>query len=204
MPTLESNFKQEFVEMMRGRYNLALKNGTSAFSLEKFPVLSQPILPKGRVCLVRCIKEKFFERLNNTEVQLLLGKTVLPKRQVKSDGQFRKDAQGKYVTEQVLVPSGSVPVVSGLSIGLKRFVVTDGVKREWKVPKGFKYVDYFEQNGKRWYIYILPKGYVYRVNMNALIVSYNKLRTYYHGARLAMQNGTYLYLFVAPYSYSPL
>lgn len=197
--SIESNFKREFNQMMKQRHALTLRYNTPPFSLHSLPA-PKVSLPKSTVCLIKGIKERFFERLNNTEVQLI-AKTVLPKRQVLSDGTFRRDAQGKYVTESVRVPSGGVAVLSGVSIGLRRFVEQNGVRQEWKPCKGFRYVDYIEQGGRRGYVYVLPKQYVYRLNLTALVISCNKQRTYYHGARLALQNGTHLYMFVVPYTY---
>lgn len=199
MKTNDEIFYKEFRDMMNSR-----KASGRSFNLVDVPLLEFKGMttgtPKRHFALVRSIKEKFFERLNTTEVQLV-GRTTLRKRQVMSNGEFRKDAEGRYEYVQITVPNTSVAILSRLSIGLKRFYEEDGRKIEHKVSKGFRYVDYTTIGGERHYIYIVPKEYVYRLNMCALVLTPNKRRTYYQGCKLALQDGTYLYLYVVPHKY---
>lgn len=199
MQTNDALFYKEFKEMMAGRRAIS-----GVFNIRSLPLPpSQQLVlsrPKKQVALIRGIKEPFFERLNKEEVQLL-GRVSLKKRQVMSDGNFRKDSEGNYVYTQIAVPRDSVAIISAKSIGLRRFIEVEGVKREHKVSDGYKYVDYIDTKAGRRYIYIVPRQFVYRLNMYALIITPNKHRIYFKGSKLALQNGHYVYMYVIPYSY---
>lgn len=197
--TNDSLFYKEFRDMMNGRRSLS-----QGFKLVDLPLPELDTMingvPKGQMALIRGIKEPFFERLNGEEVQLV-GRTQLKKRQVLSDGTFRRDANGNYVCTHITVPHECVAILSKRSIGLKRYVEVNGIKREHKVSEGFRYVDYVGTREGRKYIYIVPKMYVYRLNMCALVLTPNKRRVYFQGCKLALQNGNYVYLYVVPYKY---
>lgn len=156
--------------------------------------------PKGYMATVKGIKEPFFERLNGEEVQLV-GRTTLKKRQVLSDGSFRKDSKENFVYTQIPVKHDCVAILSRRSVGLKRFVEVNGMKKEHKVSEGFRYVDYIETENGRKYIYIVPKTFVYRLSLCALVLTPNKHRVYYKGCKLALQNGNYIYLHVIPFKF---
>lgn len=193
--TNDSLFHKEFRDMMNGRRSLAVN-----FDIRKLPLPELNTIgkgaPKRKMALVRGVKEQFFERLNKSEVQLV-GRTTLRKRQVLPDGTFRKDKEGNYEFKDVPVSHGCVAVLSSISIGLKRTV--DG--KVHTVSEGYRYVDYVETKQGRKYIYILPKEFVYRLNMCALVLTPNKRRSYFHGFKLALQSGTYVYLYAIPYTY---
>lgn len=197
MKTMDQVFAKEFKNMMDERRSM-----TGYFNLADIPVPPLPSLltnlGKGDVCLVKGIQEPFFEKLNNTEVQLVTI-PVLMKRQVLSDGSFRVDKDGNYVLIPVQVKQGFVAVYSNNSIGLRNKVVVNGVERLHTATDGFKYVDFFELNGQRRYIYIIPENNVYPMNLCALVITPNKHKNYYKGCRLVLQNGHYLYLYVIPF-----
>lgn len=197
--THDSNFFQEFKHMMNGRRSLSQNFNLVDLPLPQLDTMINGI-PKGHMALIRNIKEPFFERINNEEVQLV-GRTTLQKRQVLSNGTFRMNKDGKYEYTQIPVPHTHVAILSKTSIGLKRFVEKDGRQVEHKVSEGFRYVDYVETNNGRRYIYIIPKEYVFRLDMCALIITPNKRRVFFQGCKLALQNGTYVYLYVVPYKY---
>ena len=181
---MDYNFYNEFRDMMNGRRGF---NVTKGYRLMDLPLPSLNSFfkgtPKNKLALVRGIREEFFELLNNEEVQLL-GKTELKKRQVLSDGSFWLDDNGKYMYNVVHVKRDSVAILSSRSIGLKRFKEENGVRREHKPSDGFTYVDYVEQNKSRRYIYTIPKDYVYKLKLCALILTPNKHRTFYKGYKL--------------------
>ena len=118
--TNDSLFHKEFRDMMNGRKSMSISFDISKLPLPKIPTMSIGV-PKKRVALVRGIKEPFFDRLNGEEVQLV-GRTTLKKRQVLSDGSFRKNPDGSFFVIDVPVKHGSVAIVSSRSIGLKRIV----------------------------------------------------------------------------------
>ena len=69
------------------------------------------------------------------------------------------------------------------------------------MSQGYRYVDYVETKAGRRYIYIVPKDFVYRLNMCALVITPNKRRTFFNGYKLALQNGNYVYMYVIPFTY---
>lgn len=206
--TYDSIFNREFKEMMNSR-----KAHVTGFALNTIPLPDFKTLPQSskfsfytgsksrKVALIKGVTEPFFDRLTNTEVELV-GRTKLYKRQVLSDGSFRKDANDSYVADEVTVPQSSVAVLSPISIGLKRVVKNErGVELEHRPSEGFRYVDYVETKEGRKYIYIIPRQYVYRLTLVALMITHNRHRNFYHGTRIALQNGHYVYLYTAPYTY---
>lgn len=197
--SMDTLFKKEFKLMMEGRKSLAKSTDLANIPVPKLPEMLLGT-PKLKLATVKGIETEYFERLNKQMVEIV-PRTSLQKRQVLSDGSFRKDKNGKYVTDPVPVPHNSVAILSTLSIGLKNVVVKNGKKIKYHTPEGFKYVDYIIQNGVRKYIYIVPKKHVYRYNLCALVLTQNKRKNFYKGARLALQNGVYIYLYVIPYTY---
>lgn len=198
MRDIDSVFSSEFREMMNGRRALI-----PAWRLVDLPLPTLPTMHldySNKLAKVNGLREQFFERLNGTEVKLV-GRTSLQKRQVLSDGSFRRDDKGNFMYIQVPVKQGFVAVVSPISIGLRRFIEVDGVRKKHEPTPGFRYVDYIETNGRREYIYIIPKENVYPLELCALVITPNTHRLYYKGCRLALQNGTYLYMYVIPYKY---
>lgn len=203
--TVDSVFNREFKEMMNARKAKVTGFALSSITMPDFSELTKTEglfvgNRKLKVALIRKIDEPFFERLNNTEVELI-GKTKLLKRQVLSDGTFRKDKNGNYVADDIVVPHTCIAILSTISIGLKRFIEKDGRKIEHRTSEGYRYVDYVETSNGRKYIYVVPREKVYRLDMNALALSFNKHRNYYRASKIALQNGHYIYMYVMPYSY---
>lgn len=205
--TYDSIFNREFKEMMNSR-----KARVTGFALGSIPLPDfKSVTPSKstfysgaktrKVALVKGVSEPFFERLENTEVELV-GRTKLFKRQVLSDGSFRKDANNNYVADEVTVPQSSIAVLSPISIGLKRFKEDKrGNQVEHKPSEGYKYIDYVETKEGRKYIYVLPRQRVFRLSLVALMITHNRHRNFYHCTRIALQNGHYIYLYTAPYTY---
>jgi hypothetical protein len=197
--THDSIFHKEFRDMMNGRKSIAQNFNLVDLPLPKLDTMINGV-PKGQMALIKGIKEPFFDRLNTEEVQLV-GRTTLQKRQVLSDGTFRKTKDGKYEYTQVPVAHENVAIISKLSIGLKRKILVNGAERQHKVSEGYRYIDFMETNVGRKYIYIVPKDFAFRLNMCALVITPNKRRVYFQGCRLALQNGNYVYLYVIPFTY---
>lgn len=197
MRTADQVFAKEFKDMMNGRRSI-----TGNFNITNIPIPFMPSLitnlGKGEICLVKGIKEQFFEKLNNSEVQLI-NKSVLMKRQVLSDGSFREDKEGNYVYIQVPIKQGFIAVHSNKSIKLKNRILVNGVERKHIPTEGYKYIDYFELNGERRYIYTIPKENVYPLSLCALVITPNKHKSFFKGCKIALQNGYYLNLYIIPY-----
>ncbi|MBT9146013.1 MAG: hypothetical protein DDT42_01892 [candidate division WS2 bacterium] len=196
MKSIDNVFQKEFRAMMearRGRFG-------DSVSYINLPLPTETASGGLSVVKVKGVVEPFFDRLNGLEV-CLTGRMALKKRQALSDGTFRLDADGGFVYHHIAVKQDCVAVVSPVSIGLKRYTLKDGVKTEHIVSDDFKYVDFLDIPSGRQYIYILPKKNVFRLSMCALIVTPNKHRVFYKGLKVALQSGTYVYLYVIPYKY---
>ena len=196
-------FKQQFKTMMS---DLKYVYG-STVSLVHHPYITQGLSLQvhrcGNNCLhVKNITEKYFDRLNKTEVRYLK-RTTFEKRIVQSDGSYRKDKQGNYVTKKIYPPHGSVLISSPISIGLRTYI--EGTDKLHNVSEGYAYLDYktvkHPETGvlAKEYIYYVPSKYLYPANLVSLVLTTTKLRNYYKGCRLAASNGEYIYLYVTPY-----
>lgn len=155
---------------------------------------------------IRNINEEYFNKLNDTEA-ILWSKPKLIRRKFDHNMEFimRKDDPTKFEFEDVVLPHGSVAIVSDEKIDVPYSTTTrTGRKVKYKPSDGFTYVDVINKvapNGTRIikYIYIIPKCYCYKENQAALVISFNKLRSYYSGAQVSLTNGQYLYLHAIPY-----
>lgn len=197
MGTLDQEFAKEFKAMMYDRKSITGFYNIFDISIPTIPSLLTN-LGKGEVCLVKDLNEPFFEKLNNTEVQLVTT-PVLMERQVLSNGSFWVDKNGDYKYKKVNLENGFIAVHSSKPIGLTRKVIVNGKEKEHNVTKGFRYIDYFELRDERRYIYTLPKENVFKLNLCALIITPNKHSSFYQGSKVALQNGNYLYIYVVPY-----
>lgn len=196
--SIDDIFEREFKTMVTDR--LREKGGAPITTIPVPPELDMGSKRLRKRGYVRRIEEPFFERLNKTQVELY-GRGKLEKRQVLSDGTFRKDKEGNYVTDNYPVPQGSVAIISTCSIGLKRFVEKDSRKVEHKPSKGYGYVDYFEEENVRKYIYVVPKENVYHVNLCALVVSVNQRVKRYASTQVTLTNGMKVFVEIVPYTH---
>lgn len=199
MRTMDECFVRDFKEMMAARRSVCQGANIPGLPVPKFDKAVAGEL-KGHMFLIRGIKEEYFDKLNGEEVQQV-AKGNLTKRIAGSDGKFLLDKKGQPRTQDVTVPSGSIVILSSRSIGLKNWVMVKGEKKKHKPTEGFAYVDFVETKSGRKYMYIIPKNYVYRLNMCALVLTPNTRRVFYKGSRLALQNGSYIFMYVVPYTY---
>lgn len=204
---LDELFYKEFRETVNGRR--AQMGASAKYQITNLPIprgaLSKEGIPKTPLVFIRGIKGvPFYEALNNTEAQLVK-KANIKKRVVNSDGSFRKDDRGNFVTKDVTVKKGFVAILSTVNIQLRKFEETEHGKREIRFPEGYSYVDYIDTNVGRKYIYIVPKSCVYKENMCALIITNNTHRVFYRCCKLMLQNGQPVYVYLIPYKrYSDL
>ena len=194
-------FCQEFRQMMTDR-NSQIGSDPRFHLVElPMPVLSSMFSAtvNSSFAQVDGVKEEYFSSLNESVVTVLK-RGEFKKRQVDSEGNFLKDRDGHIVYTQVPVPHGSVAILSKKCIGLRNRIVENGVVKRYEPSQGFKYVDYVDLAGGkgRRYIYIIPKANVFSLNTCTLVLSQNNLRNFYKGYRLALQNGSYVYLYVVP------
>ena len=197
--TVDDVFERDFKSMVTER--LRESGGAPVTTIPVPSNLDMTHVKLRKRVYVRKIEEKFFDRLNKSTAELF-GRGKLFKRQVLSDGSFRKDKDGNYVKDSYPVPNGSVAIISPISIGLKRFIEDDKGKKVEHIPtKGFGYVDYFEEKGKRKYIYVIPKEYAYMLNLCALVVSVNQRVKKYSSTQVTLVNGMRVYVEVIPYTH---
>ena len=191
MPSLEEIFYKEFNQMLSQRkaqcgvvnlYDLALPDDVASGKIDTH----EKVLIKG-------IDDEYYSKLNNTEA-ILLSRPNLKRRKFDYKGEFIKK-DDNFVYEEVDVHTGCVAIISKEKLG---------VPLKYKPNDDFTYVDMISkatESGEvdRRYIYILPKKYCYKLNQVALVISLNKMRVYYNGISMALQNGNVIYLYTIPY-----
>lgn len=193
MASLDELFYKEFQNMMYQR-----KGMTGQVNLNEIPL--PPGAEKHLIVETRDkvkiagIQEEYFSKLNGTEA-LLWGRNQLQRRKFDYRGEFIKDKDGHFVLQDVTCPQECVAVISKESIG---------VPTSFKSKEQSVYVDMITKRTEKGelhrFVYIIPKKYCYRVHQTALVLSWNKLRRFYQGIGLSMQNGSTLYMYVIPYS----
>lgn len=197
--TNDGIFRTEFLNMMNGRRSMNVPILLKDLPLPRveLPQLGQP---RGHYVYIEGVEEKFFDSLNKT-VATLEGRKTLKKPIILSDGTVKRGQDGKPEYEDITVPNTHVALSSSKSIKLRRYVEVDGKKVEHLPSNGYKYVSFREKGGKRSYIYIVPKSCVYRLNVCALVLTSTPRRRFYEGYKIALQNGTYMYMYVLPFKY---
>ena len=202
--TCEEIFYSEFVAMMHQR-----KADRGVCALYDIPVpkcWNDIVIPTLDSVMIRGISEPYFERLNDTEA-FLWAKPNLVKRKFDSNGNFimRKDDSSKYELEDVTLPHLCAAVLSDKKIEVP-YSVTDrhGRKTLYKPAEGYAFVDVVNKKVNKTktlmkYVYIIPKQNCFKENNVALILTFNKMRSYYAGYMASLTNGQYVYLYVVPY-----
>lgn len=192
MTDLNTIFMREFKQTMRQRR--AITSNMSLVGLEMPGRLATPVcISPYRQVHIQGIDCEYYDKLNDTDA-CLLSRPSLLRRKFDSSGSLIKDKDGNYVTENVPVPRECCAIVSSVKVGVPlKFSSKD---------ETFIYVDYIAQKGNKnrvKYIYIVPKKYCYEINQTALILSLNKIRGFYYGERVTLQNGFDIYFYVVPY-----
>lgn len=187
--TLEEMFFREFNQMMSQR-----KANTGMFNIHSIDVpegVFKEVSTRDKV-IIKGISEEYYEKLSNTEA-MLWSHGKLSRRKFDYKGEFIK-RDGKYVLEDVTLPHESVAVISDVKIG---------VPTKFKSKESFEYVDVIHRKTPDGvevkYVYIIPREYCYKLNQTALVLSLNKLRVYYQGSSICLQNGYVMYIYVIPY-----
>lgn len=194
MASLDAIFAKEFKTMAQQRQAMS-----GAFNLYELP------LPRdfdghvdlARRVLIKGIHDEYYEKLNEAEC-IYWAKPKLKRRRFGSDGKYLKDKDGKFITDEVPLTQGCVAVVSDVKIG---------VPLKYKPKEAFDYVDCIQKTSPdgsvmRKYVYIIPKDYCYKMNQLALVLSLTRMRSFYYGQEMTLQNGYTVYLFVIPYHYT--
>lgn len=187
MKNFDEMFYKEFQAMLLKR-----KAMSSMFSLGQLEVPTSEHI--GTVCnvtkgIVKGVTDEYYGKLNNSEV-VILPRMNLTRKKVGSNGR-PIIKENRVVTEEVDVPHSCVAIVSTQRLG---------VPFKYQSKEKFIYVDVIkDKKGVLNYIYIIPRKYCYKLNQVALVLSLNKMRAYYGGMSLALQNGVTVYLYTIPY-----
>lgn len=117
---------------------------------------------------VESIEKEHYDLLNNTVVTKLPSGSLVQRRVIdKAKRQFKRDEEGNYVFEKVVVPNGSSAVLSNVKISLPYSMYLS-------CEDGFGYVDY---RGSK-YLYIIPNDYLYKINLTALVLSVKNMKCF--------------------------
>lgn len=190
MANLDEIFYKEFQESMRCR------RASYKFNLQYLPLPAEFMgaVPKRNMVLARGIQDEKYSVLNYDKTSRtllsLVGNTKLRKNVYLSDGSIRRDKDGTPRTCEVTVPRNSEGVISSIP-----------VSSLYKSSQGFEFVDRLKDrvNGTK-FIYIIPRKYLYRVNLCSLVVRLDRLRNSYTAIQLTLVNGHRVYLHVVPFS----
>lgn len=181
--TYNDMFVKEFQEMQKYRKSLTQLN------IYKIPVPKQFL----NVCDDKLVKifsnDRYYGKLNE-RVEVMLSKPSLVKRKFNNKGEFEKDSDGKVITYNYDVPTGSVAVLSEIKLNVPLSYNS----------AGYDYVDYIDTDeNKRYYIYVIPKECCFLCSQLALVLSSNKISKNYKSVWVNMQNGYKIYLSVIPF-----
>ena len=150
-------------------------------------------IEKRNKVIISGLDEEYFGKLNGSEA-LLWGSSALRRRKFDYKGNFIKK-DGHFVLQDVPCPHDCVAVISPTSIG---------VPNDFKSKIGCQYVDmitkHTDKGDMHRFVYIVPKKVCYPINQTALVLSWNKLRRFYQGIQISLQNGASLYMYVIPYN----
>ena len=190
--TTDELFYKEFSQMM-----LSLKGITGYVNLQDIPMPPEAsghfLKEKHDKVAIGYINDEYYGKLSNSEA-LLWSNGALRRRKFDYKGEFMKDSNGNFILEDVVCHQDCLPIISDIKLG---------VPLKYKPQESFEYVDCIVKNTpeKKFvkFLYIVPRKYLYKINQTALVLSWNKLRVYYSGVALSLQNGHILYLYVIPY-----
>lgn len=193
MQTVNQLFVKDFKKMMTIRASSGLNVNLQMLSN------GQEYRVNKNMGYIKGIKEPFYERLNKSKCTIIY-KTKVGKPQVKADGTYRLDEEGKEVVDHIPVPREAVLICTTVNIMLRK-KTQDGADYEEK--ENFRYIRYVDKIEKgertRYFYYIVPREHVYKVNLTALIITKNRRKNYYNGLRVALVDGSYAYLYTVPH-----
>ena len=205
MAIYENVFAKEFSNMMNER-----KSVNTGFSINDIPcpklglITADDYVAGGKLAHVKGITEPFFSDLNNTNVEVVKGRTFKKRMSYFDENgktQFRKEKDGQGMTTDINVDKGFVAVYSSVNIHLPNKIEVNGQKKNYNPTKGYRFVDFIDTDKGRKYLYLIPMQYVYPMELCGLVISLNKHRAYYKGCKVALTNGHYVYIYSIPYKY---
>lgn len=191
--TFDAIFLKEFDMMVR---ELSAVNQADIFSL---PVPSSFSLSKMDISFdqvtIQGVEIEYYNKLNGT-VAYLLSRPKLVRKKFNSNGDYVKDKEGNFFTEDVVVPNDCVAILSKVRIGVPLKFVSEG----------FQYVDLYvkEDSKEMFYIYIVPRVNSFKLNLCSLCLSLERPKKIYGGCQVYLCTGQKVYLYIAPYKVSSI
>lgn len=188
---LDELFAREFRAMAQQR--VALSGALSLYSIP-LPVSFSGKVENVKKVIINGVRDEYYSKLNGIEC-VHWTKPNLRRRRFGSDGKYIYGADGKVITDSVTLPQSCAAVATNVRIA---------VPLKYKPKEAFDYVDFASRlnpdgSKERRYVYIVPKNYCYAVNQLALVLSLNKLRSFYYGQEMVFQSGHTVYLYVIPF-----
>lgn len=188
MASLEDVFIKEFKRNIRGMsitkdiYNIPLPKEVSSWEVSGSDVLAiKGIGSEGEL----------YAKLNKSLAKKLPKDMVASRRKVDLvTRSFVRDKNNRYVYEDVKVPTGSIVILSSISLDLPY-----GYKPK---DNGFGYIDFVVNGDEKEFIYYIPKRYVYQTNQSALALSVKNMKNFSGMGYLTWKFGT-VYLHIIPY-----
>ena len=132
-----------------------------------------------------------FTSLNDKIVQII-PVTEIKQKQRLADNTVARNSKGEVITKTIKVPKESVVIVSTIKV---RSCQGKAIKE----TEAIQLVDVKTKNQQVYFVYFIPKVFVYRINLCSLVVTPNKQRKFYKGYCVALTTGVYMYIFVVPY-----
>lgn len=190
MASLDEIFYKEFQESMKFR------KANCVMNLKEVPIPENfsGVIPVRNMAVARGISDEKYSALNYSDknkkaLLSLVGNTKMKKTVYTSDGKPRQNEDGSIRTTEVTVPRNSEGVISSIPISSL-----------YKSRDGFEFVDRIKDRmNSTKFIYIVPRKYLYRLNLCALVIRLDKLRNSYTAIQVMLVNGHKLYLHVVPY-----
>lgn len=189
--TLDAIFAKEFKQMSQQR--VAYSGAISLFNLPLPNSFSGEVDTTKKV-IINGIHDEYYSKLNKSEC-IHWTRPNLRRRRFGSDGKYLMDANGKVLSDPVSLPNGCAAVASDIKLG---------VPLKYKPKEQFEYVDCLTKTNpdgstERKFVYIVPKEYCFAVNQLALVLSLNRLRSFYYGQEIVLQSGHTVYMYVIPF-----
>lgn len=203
MKDINKIFEKDFKNMMGMKQYMTL-NGRRGhpFNLQEVPIPIKVGKSEEEVeneVYITGLTEPFFDKLNDTEAKIVEG-SDFKKPFYNADGTlYRSKINGEVKYDEIKVKPGFVAIKSPVNIDLKSEIEVRGKLRPHNPSSGFYFVNSEKEGNEKWYIYIIPRENLHKMNYSALVLSYTKINRYY-GYKLAFTNGYFVYLFVVPFS----
>lgn len=194
-------FKQEFSQMVKERAYLNPWCSDKRFLINEMPIpnIGSTELVDG--AYIKGITEPYFSELNKS-IGIIEKRQAWTKKEYDQHGNVLTNANGRTVLKEITIPRDSIVISSKKNIHMPNTKIVGVSKVKYVPSEGFKYVDFEKRkDGSTIYYYAIPKCYVYKLNLCALVLTKNSRgrQSHYKGYRVILQNGKYAYLYIIPY-----